>query len=294
MNLEHYRNFVAIVETGTLSAASKKMCIAQPALSNQIKAFEKAYGAQLFKRGARSIELTDAGRILYHKAKNICLLEEAAYKEIGACINGSKGTLRLGLSPAYPDPFLEEIWLDFHEENPDIHYELYEVNSGEVIELLKNGMVEIGIIRTPAHIPSILNVSLSFEEKLMAVYRKKNPWLEEEMESIPISALKGIPLSIPRGFRTMIIDACMEAGFSPNLLSVSTSRVTTLMWANRGAVVAIVTAADPKEQETKNVCCKPIIGNSLSTRRSFVTLKDHQLSAVAKKFLEFCNQRQYS
>ena len=64
MNLAYYANYVTIVEEGSLTAASRKLRIAQPALSNQIKALETAYGARLFYRGARKLELTDAAKAL--------------------------------------------------------------------------------------------------------------------------------------------------------------------------------------------------------------------------------------
>ena len=64
MNIQYYYNFVTIVESGSLTAAAEKLHIAQPALSNQIKALEQKYGTRLFYRGARKLELTDAGAIL--------------------------------------------------------------------------------------------------------------------------------------------------------------------------------------------------------------------------------------
>ena len=64
MNMEFYRNFIEVVEAGTISAASRKLLIAQPALSNQIKALERQYNAKLFIRDSRRIVLTDAGEIL--------------------------------------------------------------------------------------------------------------------------------------------------------------------------------------------------------------------------------------
>ena len=63
MDLQCYRNFIAIVEEGSLTAASQRLHIAQPALSNQLKAMEREYGASLLIRGARRVSLTDGGRI---------------------------------------------------------------------------------------------------------------------------------------------------------------------------------------------------------------------------------------
>ena len=84
MNLAYYANYVTIVEEGSLTAAARKLRIAQPALSNQIKALETAYGARLFYRGARKLELTDAGQILYQKAKWMIEVETAARNEIAS------------------------------------------------------------------------------------------------------------------------------------------------------------------------------------------------------------------
>lgn len=78
MDMEYYRNFIAIVEAGSLSAASKRVHVAQPALSNQLKLLQKKFGTQLvnIRRGVHNIELTNAGCILYNKAKYLCSLED--------------------------------------------------------------------------------------------------------------------------------------------------------------------------------------------------------------------------
>ena len=69
MDMEYYRNFIAIVEAGSLSAASKRVHVAQPALSNQLKLLQKKFGTQLvnIRRGVHNIELTNAGCIFITK-----------------------------------------------------------------------------------------------------------------------------------------------------------------------------------------------------------------------------------
>lgn len=291
MNIDYYRNYVKIVETGTLSAASRELLVAQPALSNQLKSLEKEYGTQLLERGARHIQLTSAGKILYEKAKTICCLEDAAQKEIDACVSGHRGTLKLGLTPAYPDPFSSNLLLDFNECYPHISYEIFEASSNEIMEYIKNSLVEIGVIRTPTFIPPIFDTPVSITEQLMVVFRRENPWLSPDLATIPISDLVDIPLSISRGFHTKVTDMCLEAGFAPHLLNVCTSRAVALMWASRGTSVAIIVATSSQDQENEMFCCRPIMGKSMSTKRSFATLKERQLSAVSKLFLEFCKQR---
>lgn len=73
MDMEYYRNFIAIVEAGSLSAASKRVHVAQPALSNQLKLLQKKFGTQLvnIRRGVHNIELTNAGAAFFITKLNI-------------------------------------------------------------------------------------------------------------------------------------------------------------------------------------------------------------------------------
>lgn len=78
MDFEFYRNFITVAETGNLTTASKKLALAQPALSAQIKTLEHYYGAKLIQtaRGKRQLTLTEAGEAFLGKARQICRTEE--------------------------------------------------------------------------------------------------------------------------------------------------------------------------------------------------------------------------
>ena len=77
MDFEFYRNFITVAETGNLTTASKKLALAQPALSAQIKTLEHYYGAKLIQtaRGKRQLTLTEAGEAFLGKARQICCIE---------------------------------------------------------------------------------------------------------------------------------------------------------------------------------------------------------------------------
>ena len=74
MDFDFYRNFITVAETGNLTTASKKLSLAQPALSAQIKTLEHYYGAKLIQtaRGKRQLTLTEAGEAFLNKARQIC------------------------------------------------------------------------------------------------------------------------------------------------------------------------------------------------------------------------------
>ena len=75
MELDNYRNFLAIIEAGSFTGAADYVHIAQPALSKQLRALENYFGTKLIitTRGSRQILLTEAGRVLYQKAKYLVL-----------------------------------------------------------------------------------------------------------------------------------------------------------------------------------------------------------------------------
>lgn len=288
MNITYYRNFVKIVDTGTISGASRELYIAQPALSKQLKMMEEEYGVQLLTRGAQHVYPTNAGKILYDKAKRICLLEDAAQKEIESTKAGKRGTLRIGLTPATPDPLMETLLLNFYDDYPNVNFEIQEANSEPIQDMVKKGTVEIGVIRMPAVVPPIFDTSLCFKEHFMIAFHKQGPWLSEKMENVPFSELDGIPIATSRGLLKKVTDSCLEAGFTPHYLSVSSSRSKAFMWSTRGAAVTIFVGQLEKESPNPEICYRPLKGKNMDTQRSFITLKERKLSAVANLFLDFC------
>lgn len=99
MELDNYRNFLAIIEAGSFTGAADYVHIAQPALSKQLRALENYFGTKLIitTRGSRQILLTEAGRVLYQKAKYMCALEDLAKSEIENIMGGVVGTLRFSM-----------------------------------------------------------------------------------------------------------------------------------------------------------------------------------------------------
>ena len=283
MNLEHYKNFVAIVDTGTISGAAEKLLIAQPALSSQIKALEQKYGTPLLVRKPRHVELTDAGKILYDKVKSICALEDAAQKEINACVIGNRGTLWLATTAIHPDPFFYQLLQDFHMKYPEITFEIIERNSAQIAELLQTNIVEIGLMRI--HRPDLRRV-LTIQERMMVYYHRDHPLIRPEMEAVPLTLLRGLPLTITSGMKQQFTLACQNEDFEPEFVSVSSSRALATLWAKDRVTACII--AGSANYDDGDYCCRLLDSDALETCRSFTVSRGRRLSAVAETFLNFC------
>lgn len=293
MNLEFYRNYMKIIECGRLSEAARKLHIAQSALSSQVKILEEAYGSELFLRNNRRLIPTETGKLLYEKAKNITALVDASHKEIADYEAGACGTIHIGMTQAYPDAHMTELLLKFQRKNPLIRYEFYEVNSGEVMELLRNGVVEIGIIRTSFALPPDLGEALQLKQRLCAFCCYNNPWITPYDRDVPLTVLKDVPLAVSRGFTDIIEDIFARCNIKPNIMSISTSRSNAVMWAQAGVAVAIICAGKADNNDDAETFRRPltsdepIIQEKLQATRSFITVKERTLSAAANRFLTF-------
>ena len=180
MEIDNYRNFLAIVEAGSMTAASEYIHIAQPALSKQVKSLENYFGTKLIitTRGSKHLILTDAGRILYHKAKYICSLEDMAKNEIGDVSDGSKGTLRFTVANSRATVFIKECLEPFHRLFPLINYEIHEGGITEQSQQLLSGIAELGILSVPPIHQNNFDVLFRRKEKIVCVTAENSIFLK--------------------------------------------------------------------------------------------------------------------
>ena len=129
--------FLAIVREGSLRAAARSLGVGAPAVSHQLKAFERKIGVDLLVRTTRSIELTDAGRTLLAGAA-------PAFKEMIDAIEGTRvignsntGTLRLTLPRSAYKMIIAPVLADFQARYPDVCLDL-SINEG-LVDIVKEG-----------------------------------------------------------------------------------------------------------------------------------------------------------
>lgn len=292
MDIEYYRNFMSIADCGSISAAAKLINIAQPALSHQLKVLQNHYGTKLLEvqRGGHSIELTEAGCILYNKAKFICSAENTALKEIADCCAGFNGTLRISLSPSMSIGFIKSSLSDFCRKNPQVNFELYEVPIDEQSEQLLSGKTEIGISNAPLKQAFRFETIISRSERLVALFHQDSPWLQDEKDSILLENLEDLPLCLSRGCSKLFLTVCADSKIFPHILSINTTKLSTICWAEQNLGVAVV-PAPPEEIFADKLVCKEIKDERLFLAKSMVIVKNRKLSAVAKSFLSFYMSR---
>ena len=130
MDSKHLRSFLHIAELGSLSLASQRLGLSQPALSRQLKSLEAQAGTRLLERTGRGVELTEAGRILAEKSAVIIDELEQLSAELASLQGKVQGKLCIGFPPAVGSRIAGPVIEQFHRQYPDVQLRVVQVLSG--------------------------------------------------------------------------------------------------------------------------------------------------------------------
>lgn len=285
MTLESYRNFVEIVDCGSILGAANKLLIAQPSLSNQLKNIEKHYGIKLINRGSRGIELTDAGRLFYKKAKEICQLEESIQNEIINSKTSFTELLKISLPAGNTTYFLHKLFDDFIATHPTVNYDLYEVPIEFIIANVLNGVTEIGLIRSTIPTHSSLAIYPYEREDIVAIMPKEHP-LAAKQALLTIPDLAGIPLAIPFDCLDIIYTVFGHYLLAPNVSIITSPKSTAVEWARSFGSIALVSMAEYDTGIAEDLTIRKIKEPNMYVMSAFLVNRQRQLSETAVSFLQ--------
>ena len=150
MELRHLRFFIAVAEEGHITRAAERLGMQQPPLSQRIKAIERELDVQLFRRKARGVELTEAGRVFLDNARAMLAQNERAIESTRRTARGEQGRLCVGVTPTGPfHPFVPRVIRAFREAFPLVSLTLEECLSPELLKRLRNEQMDAAFLRTP-------------------------------------------------------------------------------------------------------------------------------------------------
>ncbi len=283
INSRQLYNFTVIAETGSFTAAARKLGLSQPPLSKQIMGLEEELGVVLFERSSRKTELTEAGACLYARAKDILSLMEDTVEELHNFPTASRGILKLGTISSSGNLLLNSYLQDFCAAHPHVTFEVTEGNTYELLDKMKSGLIECAIIRTPFNSDG-LNCYYGESEPLVAV---GSPVYFEGMtsEKIRITDLVGKPLIHYRRFEAIISAAFQNIGMKPRVFCRNDDARTCLMWAGTGLGIALVPESISR-MKSKSLETRIIDSKETVTCMTAVYKKNGYVSNIAKEFVE--------
>jgi LysR family nitrogen assimilation transcriptional regulator len=241
MDLRQLLHFKHIAESGSISAASSILHIAQPALSRQMHALEEELGAKLFFRTGRGVVPTPAGHALLTEAR--FLLDEAdrINKQIRALGTRLTGEATIGLSPTIGRLLTIPLARRVRSDYPDLKLRIAEAFSGTLLEWLQAGRIDAAILY---HMPtggSVRSEIVAHEPLSVLSSGESMPF--PAGATVPISQLSGHPLILPtpqHGLRKMIDDHAAAQGVTLDLIFEFDSLDATIALVREGTALTIL------------------------------------------------------
>jgi DNA-binding transcriptional LysR family regulator len=174
MELRHLRYFVAVAEEQSFTRAAERLWIAQPGLSQQIRALEREFGVRLFERLSRGVVLTEPGRIFLDKARQALAAADDALatgRDAGA---GVIGHLRLGLSTQARTELWPLLIEAFRACRPEVDLTVIEAQSDTLLRDLRDGRLDAAIVLGPVVAPKVCATLLE-ERRVVVALSVRHP-----------------------------------------------------------------------------------------------------------------------
>ncbi len=146
MELRHLRYFIAVALEENITKAAERLRVSQPALSRQVRDLEDELGFELLERTAKSVALTEAGRVFLEEASAVLERLEAGVKAAKAVATEGSGELHVGYAPSLTVKILPPTIRAFQAERPRVKVKLHDLSSAEMLEGLRSGRLDFALI----------------------------------------------------------------------------------------------------------------------------------------------------
>ncbi|MFA8438536.1 LysR substrate-binding domain-containing protein [Pueribacillus sp. YX66] len=159
--------FVTVVERENFSRAAEELHMTQPAVSQYIQSLERQMGTRLLERTNKYVRLNKAGAIVYHHAKEILNVYKKMHYLVDDLTAKATGLLPIGASYTFGEYMLPHIIAVMHDKYPLIRPTIMIGNTKEIVELVKNHQVEVGIVEGQLQDESLLIEPFATDEMVI-------------------------------------------------------------------------------------------------------------------------------
>lgn len=285
MDLRQLRYFTEIVESGSLSKASRQLFIAQPALSQQLSKLEDEVGRPLLKRSSRGVAPTENGLALYHHARFMLRqLDQAmsiARQESGAV----HGMVSVGLPAttvlALGLPLVRRV----RERYPSILLNVVEGMSGHLGQMMRLGQLDLAVLFSSNVAPDV-SIDVLLEEELFVILPQGSRLVPSRQTSLTLAEAAALPLILPtgeHGLRRRIAAEFEQRNLTAHVVAEidSLSLLMNCVYDGIGATIKPMAAIVLESQRGRKWRALPISDARLIRRNYLYSLAPKRLSTAA-------------
>jgi DNA-binding transcriptional LysR family regulator len=265
MELRHLRYFRTVATELHFGRAAEKLHIAQPPLSKQIQDLEAELGFELFTRTKRSVALTPAGQAFLIEVNQIFQQLDRAIDIGGKTSRGELGQISIGFVGSATYNILPVMLQQFRDRYPHVQIKLHELTTDRQLIWLREGRIDIGLIRPPIVEPDLVSEVIFQESVVVALSTTHHLAIAESIDLAALATESFIlfPRELAPGLYDPIIAICQAAGFSPQVVQecIQMQTIVSLVSANMGVSIL---PESIQEAQRQGVVYKPIRSSNMS------------------------------
>jgi len=240
MDLDQLRHFLKVAELANFTRAAEAVGLSQSTLSRSIARLEEELGQPVFDRQTRQVVLSEAGKLLADRARQIIALADDTRAQITD--DGQTGLVRIASIPTIAPYFLPGLLRVFHKDYPKAKVVVREDTSDKLLHMVADGEMDIAIMARPIDM-KYLQVDDLFEEDLLVVLPAGHPLSDKK--NIRPDQIRGLPfvlLGEAHCLTDNIVSFCRQKSFHPVSVELTSQLATVQELVALGHGISMVPA----------------------------------------------------
>ncbi|GAA4616707.1 LysR substrate-binding domain-containing protein [Saccharopolyspora hordei] len=291
MELRHLTAFIAVAEELHFGRAAKRLQMAQPPLSQQIRQLERELGVQLFERNTRSVRLTNAGESLLEPARTVLEDVDTAVRAAKAAGRGEYGRVTVGFAGASSHESLPLLTRAVRAAHPGLELVMRgQTYANVALAKVADGSLDLGFVRLPVNQPGVRTRVIEVEELICAL-PTDHPLARQErirIEQLADEPFVSFPANAGSTLRDALVKACVSAGFNPRVVQEAPDSYTILALVAAGVGVTLTLTSCQHIQQT-GLVYRPLAGDPIRMHAALAWRADNT-SAALRTVLEIAEE----
>ncbi|NWA24165.1 LysR family transcriptional regulator [Pseudomonas gingeri] len=294
MTVKQLRAFLAVAQSLSFAVAGERLYLSQSALSLTIKALEEGLGGRLFSRNTRNVALTPEGEVLVPLARRLIADWDNAEDELRQRFTLQRGRVTLAAMPSFAGNLLPPILKTFRARYPQVNVTVNDVINEQVLEMVRDGQVELGVAFEPQQGSSLAFTPL-YIDRFVAVVPADSPWVDLAQIDWPTLLTQPfITLQRPSTVRVMLEEHLRARDMSLPVEFESHQLATVGRMVASGLGVSAVPALCVGQMRELGARCITLCDPVVERAIGVLTKPGHELSAAAQALFDVLQEERLS
>lgn len=291
MELRQIRYFIEVAKREHMTEAAEALHVAQSAVSRQIVNLEKSLGVDLFIREGRTIRLTSIGKVFLDHMERAMNVIKDAEQVIEEYTDPEKGTIHIGFPSTLASYMMPTVISAFRKHYPKVQFDLHQESYVNLSHSVLQGEVNMALIAPVPQSTKKLKSRILFTENIVALLPKTHFLARRDFLSL--NDLREEPFVLFQEesmLRNIIIKACKQQGFSPNIAFETKDIDAIKGLVSAGLGISLVPEITVINQRPRATVAIPIQKPTVTRTVGMIVPAERELLPTEKLFYEFLKQ----